>query len=153
MRLSKLTTEAHYKAALQNVLQAHTALALAKLEEIKRSIPAKVGRLEIGIHPGQDEDGFFGVMVHLDGPDLYVLNKAIEAHRSLFEVRYLDGRVQPDVLTCDPGEPSFSINDAIVDTCMDWVEDLWQQLGGVGLPALVYGEEGYGSKGNVTLLP
>jgi hypothetical protein len=145
--------EADYKAALQSILQAHAQSALEKLQEIKKSLPVKARQLMIGIHPGQTEEGFFDIMVHLDGPDLYVLNKAIAPHRSLFEVRCIDGRMQPDVPMFDPDEASFSVNDVIVDTCMEWVQNLWQRLGGIGLPAFVFGEEGYGTVESKPLLP
>ncbi len=138
-------TEADYKAALKSILRAHTSPALEKLHAIKQSLPEKTRQLWVGIHPGQDGEGFFDVMVHLDGPDIYVLNKAIAPHRSLFEIRYVDGHMQPDVPMFDPDEPEFSVNDAIVDSCMEWIETLWPQLEGVGLPACVFREEGYAS--------
>lgn len=132
---SKMMTVDEYRTALQSILQAHAQPALERLRAMKRSLPEEARQIMVGIHPGQSEEGFFDVMVHLEGPDLYVLNKAITAHRSLFEVRCVDGRMQPDVPMFDPDEAAFSVNDVIVDTCVEWVESLWQQLDGVGLPA------------------
>ncbi|MCT7375027.1 DUF6389 family protein [Chelativorans salis] len=146
-------TADEYRTALQSILQAHAQPALDRLHAIKRSLPEQARQLMVGIHPGQSEEGFFAVMVHLDGPDLYVLNKAIAPHRSLFEVRCMDGQMQPNVPVFDPHEPAFSVNDVIVDTCMEWVESLWQRLGGVGLPAVVFGEEDYGTIESKSLLP
>lgn len=153
MRLNKPMTQADYRTALQCILQAHTQSALEKLQEIKQSLPVRTRQLMVGVHPGQSEEGFFDVVIHLDGPDHYMLNKAIALHRSLFEVRCIDGRMHPGVPMFDPDEPSFSVNDVIVDTCMDWVQGLWQRLGGVGLPAFVFGEEGYGTVEGTPLLP
>jgi hypothetical protein len=148
-----IMTEDDYKVALQSILQEYTSTALEKLEQIKRSLPAKARHIMVGIHPSQGGEGLFDIMVHLDGPDNYALNKAIAAHRSLFEVRFSDGRMQPVVPTFDPGELTFSVNDVIVDVCIEWVEALWQQLGGVGLLAFAFGEEGYGTRERVPLLP
>lgn len=146
-------TEADYKIVLGSILLTQTSSALEKLHAIKQSLPEKTRQLLVGVHPGQDGEGFFDVMVHLDGPDIHVLNKAIAPYRSLFEIRCIDGRMQPDVPMFDPDEPEFSVNDAIVDTCMEWIEALWQQLEGVGLPAFVFGEEGYGTVERRTLRP
>lgn len=109
--------------------------------------------LMIGIHPGQSEEGFFDIVVHLDGPDTYVLNKAVAPYRSLFEVQCIDGRMQPDVPMYGADEVRFSVNDAIVDVSMEWIEQLWREFGGAGLPAQVFGEEAYGAVPVKTLTP
>jgi hypothetical protein len=152
MRQAGMTAD-EYKTALQSILSAHVQPVLARLAIIKQSLPQKARQVMVGVHPGQSEEGFFDIVVHLDGPDLYVLQKAIAPYRFLFEVKCIDGQMQPDVPMFDPNEAAFSVNDAIVDTCTEWVECLWQQLGGVGLPALVFGEDGYGTVGSKPLLP
>ncbi len=153
MRTNRPTTEADYKSVLQNILRAHAPTALGNLRHIKQKLPVKTRMLMVGIHPGQSEEGFFDIMVHLDGPDLYVLNKAVAPYRRLFEVQCIDGRMQPDVPMYDPDEAPFSVNDAIVDISMEWVEALWRDFGGIGLPAEVFGEEGYGTVAVKTLSP
>jgi hypothetical protein len=152
MRQLEMTAD-EYKAVLKSVLQVHSQSALERLNTIKQSLPQKARQVMVGVHPGQSEEGFFDIVVHLDGPDLYVLNKAIAPYRFLFEVKCIDGQMQPDVPMFDPDEAVFSVNDAIVDTCMEWVEGLWQRLGGVVLPAFVFGEEGYGTVESKPLLP
>lgn len=148
-----MMTSDDYQSTLQHTLQAITRPALEKLNAIKQSLPEKARQLMIGIHPGQGEEGFFSIVVHLDGPDLYVLNKAIEPYRLLVEVTCIDGQMQPDVPLFAADETDFAVNDVIVDSCMAWVEGLWQQFGGIGLPAMVYGEEGYGTVEIKTLIP
>ncbi|KQS90546.1 hypothetical protein ASG68_03900 [Rhizobium sp. Leaf453] len=148
-----MLTEEKYNTLLQSILMVHTQPALSQLNAIKQSLPKQARQFEIGIHPGQDGEGFFDVVVHLDGPDLYVLNKAIQPYRVLFSVKCIDGRMQPDVPMFDPGETLFCVNDVIVDVCMTWVEKLWSQSGGVGLPGYVFGEEGYGTISRKPLLP
>ncbi|TLX16044.1 DUF6389 family protein [Rhizobium sp. MHM7A] len=146
-------TADEYKAALQSILSAHAPGTLERLNAIKHSLPQKARQVKVGVHPGQSEEGFFDIAVHLEGPDLYVLNKTIASHRFLFEVKCVDGQMQPDVPMFDPDEVAFSVNDVIVDTCIEWVESLWQQLGGVGLPAVIFGDEGYGTTDSKPLLP
>lgn len=151
MRTNKPMTEADYKSVLQNILRAHAPSAMENLRHIKQQLPIKTRMLMIGIHPGQGEEGFFDIVVHLDGPDLYVLNKAVAPYRTLFDVKCVDGRMQPDVPMYDTDEAPFSVNDAIVDISMEWVEELWRDFGGLGLPAQVFGEEGYGAVAAKTL--
>lgn len=146
-------TADEYKTTLQSILSAHTPETLERLTAIKHSLPQKARQVTVGVHPGQGEEGFFDIVVHLEGPDLYVLNKAIAAHRFLFEVKCIDGKMQPNVPTFYSNEVGFSVNDVIVDTCMEWIEGLWQMLGGAGLPAFVFGEEGYGTAESKPLLP
>jgi len=152
MRRAGMTVD-DYAAALKDILSAHAQPVLDRLAAIRQALPPKARRVTVGVHPAQDGDGFFDVVVHLEGPDLYVLNKAIAPHRVLFEVKVVDGKVQPDAPMFDPDEVDFSVNDAIVDSCMAWLEGLWRQLGGVGLPAVAFGEEGYGSVASKPLLP
>ncbi|KXG86551.1 hypothetical protein ATO67_00525 [Agrobacterium bohemicum] len=138
-------TESDYKSLLLKILRAHAPSALENLRHLKQNLPGKTHMLMIGIHPGQSEEGFFDIVVHLDGPDLYVLNKAVAPYRTLFEVQCIDGRMQPDVPMYGAEEVCFSVNDAIVDVSIEWIEQFWCEFGGVGLPAQVFGEEGYGA--------
>ncbi|WP_156647824.1 DUF6389 family protein [Methylobacterium sp. Leaf87] len=152
MKQAGMTAD-EYRSVLKSVLQFYIQAASERLSTLKQSLPPKARQIMVGIHPGQSGEGFFDIVVHLDGPDRYFLQKAIEPHRLLFEVKCIDGQMQPDVPIFDPDEATFSVNDAIVDTCMEWVEGLWQRLGGVALPAVVFGEEGYGTVESKPLLP
>lgn len=136
-----------YKRTLLVVLRAHTDAALSALRSIDRSLPEKARSIRIVVHLPQDADGMFGVVVHLDGPDLFSLNKAIGDFRSLFEVRITDGKLCPDVPLFDPFDQPFSVNDAIVDVTMIWLKEVWAAFGGMSarLPVTVEGEDGYGS--------
>lgn len=145
-------TAEEYRTALKEVLKSHEPLALEQLRAIKKHLPEKAAQLIVGIHPGQSEEGFFDVMVHLEGPDRYVLNKHIEVYRSLFAVQCIDGNMKPDVPMFSQASTGFSVNDMIVDTCMDWIENLWAKFGGVGIPAMIFAEDGYGSVDSKPLL-
>lgn len=142
-----------YKHVLLAVLRAHSDNALSMLRSIDRRLPEKTRRVSIMVHLPQDADGMFTVMVHLDGPDLFALNKAISDFRSLFDVRVVDGAVTPCVPLFDPFDPQFSVNDAIVDIVMVWLQEVWTTFGGMNLrvPVTIYGEDGFGSTPTLTL--
>ncbi len=70
--------EAEYKALLLSILRQHSLPALDKRRLVGLNLPAKTRMMMIGIHPGQSEEGFFDVHIHLDGPDLYVPIKLLQ---------------------------------------------------------------------------
>lgn len=138
----------NYSATLLQILRQHTANALDQLRQINSNLPEKTTGISIGVHPSQDPDGMFSIVVHLDGPDLYVLNKAIQDHRYLFDVRYENGHLTPEVPLFDPFDAEFEVNDIIVDTSLIWLKEIWSKLDGVShtLSVTVFGDEGYGTK-------
>ena len=134
-------TETQFTKALKDILNVHTQEAVEKIRRIRAILPEKTRAVEVGIHPCQDQDGTFSVMVHLRGPDVYVLNKTIAAYRELFDVKIIGGKLHPDVLLVDPEEVSFSVNDLIVETGIVWIKQIWILSGGLGIPAYIFGEE------------
>lgn len=145
-----------YQKELLAILRAHSEQALITLQALDTVLPEKTSAIQIGIHPNQEQDGTFTVMIHLDGPDLYVLNKAIEAYRTLFDVQYgEEGELEPEVPLFNSFNPPFEVNDVIVDTCFLWLEELWKSYGGTksNIPAEVFGEDGYGSEEFKALTP
>ena len=134
-------TEIEYREVLQDTLKGYTQSSVDMIFKIKANLPEKAKSVDIGIHPNQDEDGMFSVMVHLCGPDLYVLNKAIADDRLLFDVKYIGGKLYPNVPILGPDEVSFSINDLIVEISIDWVKTIWDLSGGLKIPGYVFGDE------------
>ena len=141
------TVEA-YRDALRAVLDRHADAMRGKIEAALAGLPEKTRRFEIGIHPAQDYEGDFGIWIHLDGPDLYVLNKAIAPHRKLFSVRSPDGWLEGVPMFEPDHEQPFDVNDAIVDIVGEWLIELWGTIEGpAGMPhASVFGGEGWGTK-------
>ncbi len=139
--------ENNYKQELLSILRKHSEQAIRTLKEMDKVLPDKAKEVHIGIHPNQEPDGLFTIMVHLDGPDLYVLNKAIGDYRKLFDVKFVDGQLEPKVPLFDPFDEGFSVNDAIVDTSFVWVEEIWNVFGGTAnkLPTLIFGADDYGT--------
>lgn len=135
-----------YQAALRRVLDAHTADALLTLQGLFPRLPEKAREIQFGIFPDQDGEGTFSIVIGLDGPDLYVLNKAIDGYRHLFDVVHGEEGVSPAVPLFGR-EPGFCVQDAIADTAADWLEALWEQGGRAvsPLPACIYADEEYGT--------
>ncbi|MEN4920908.1 DUF6389 family protein [Achromobacter spanius] len=147
VRYACAMTKQDYQDALRRVLDAHTEAALRKLAGVFPRLPEKAREIQFGIFPDQGGEGTFSVVIGLDGPDLYVLNKAIDEHRGLFDVVHGENGVSPAVPLFSR-EPAFCVQDAIADVAADWIEALWE-LGGRGvspLPALVYADEDYGTR-------
>ena len=148
-----ITEYDEYERILLVILRSHTSAALSALRSIDRHLPEKARAIRVMVHPSQDPDGMFSVMVHLDGPDLHALNKAIGDFRLLFDTRNADGSVLPGVPYFDPFDEPFSVNDAIVDIAMIWLKEVWAAFGGMSrhLPVTVEGEDGYGTSPLISL--
>ncbi|WP_413207388.1 DUF6389 family protein [Rhodospirillum sp. A1_3_36] len=146
---------ASYQRDLLEVLGRNMGHALDALRAFDLALPETAQSIEIVVHVNQEQDGLFTIMSHLNGPDSYALNKAIRACSILFDVRMVDGEPQPKVPLFDPSNIPFGVNDVIVDTAVSWVVDLWKAFGGTsaGLPAIVIGGDGYGTKGVTVLSP
>lgn len=139
-------TKQDYQDALRRVLDAHTEPALRKLAGLFPRLPEKAREIQFGIFPDQGGEGTFSVVIGLDGPDLYVLNKAIQEYRSLFDVVHGENGVSPPV-PMFAREPAFCVQDAIADVAADWIAAIWDLAGrGVSpLPALVYAHDDHGT--------
>ena len=137
----KVMTKTQYMIILKDILNRYTQDAIAKINHIKQILPEKARSVEVGIHPTQDEEGIFSIMIHLIGPDLYVLNKVIEPYRELFGIKFIDAKLQPEVPLFDPYQTPFSVNDLIVEVSIDWLKRIWNLSGGLGIPAYAFGEE------------
>ncbi|WP_375279876.1 DUF6389 family protein [Pseudooctadecabacter sp.] len=138
--------EPAYRARLAAVLSNHSGEAVASLRGLFDALPDKTTGIDVMVHPAQEPDGQFTVMVHLSGPDIYVLNKAVGPWRELFATRITAAGREPRVPMFDPFVTAFSVNDVIVDVAADWVETVWRDAGGgaVAVRASVLGDEGYG---------
>lgn len=144
-----------YEQTLLSVLRAHSAAAVSSLQRIDRTLPEKARGLLIMVHLPQDAEGLFSVIVHLEGPDAYALQNAMGQDRTLFNVRFVEGRVVPDVPLFDPFDQPFDVNDAIVDAIMIWMTEVWAAFGGLGkrLPVRVLSPDGFGRRQSLTLAP
>lgn len=147
--------EGSYKTELLRILRGFSKKAIGTLKNMDEILPSNALGIQIGVHPNQEPDGFFSVLIHLDGPDLYALNRAIQDHRYLFHVRHVGVQIEPQVPIFEPYETDFEVNDVIVDTCIVWLKEIWADFGGTtaNLPAIVFGEDGYGTNSPQQLWP
>lgn len=146
MRYAGAMTKHDYQDALRRALDAHTPAALHTLAGMFARLPGKAREIQFGIFPDQGGEGTFSVVIGLEGPDLYVLNKAIEGYRDLFDVVHGEAGLEPP-LPLFSTEPAFCVQDAIADVAAGWVETLWDQAGRAvsPLPAMVYAHDDYGT--------
>lgn len=137
-----------YSLELLTILRRSSAQALSTLNAADTLLPEKASAVMLGVHPNQEPDGMFSVMIHLEGPDVHVLNKSIDGKRYLFDVKFVDEVFSPDVPMFDPFDTDFEVNDVIVDTALVWLEEIWSVFDGKmkNLPTTVFGEDGYGTK-------
>ena len=107
--------EEEYKTKLRKILEENSETAIGKLELVFQELPQKSKRADLIIFPDQDGEGTFTVRVSISGPDLFVLNKAIEANACLIEVQHTPNGLEPNVPLMDPFNCSFEVNDALAD--------------------------------------
>ena len=94
-----------------------------------------------------------GIRVHLSGPDLYVLNKAISGTADLFNTTMTATGFDPPLPVMSPGEDDFSVSDALADCAIEWLKFRWPSLRAppVSLPITIAAMDDYGSIGQVKL--
>lgn len=140
-------TEEEFIAELSTVLAGHTEIARDQISKLLESLPETATRLNLEIFPAQDGDGFFTIGANVDGPDLYVINKAIRAHADLFDAKYTDHGVDPPIPIVDAFNVDYPVNDIIVDCAAKWLQSVWESLGHVTcpIPVEVVGHDDYGT--------
>ncbi|NBD28631.1 MAG: hypothetical protein GVY31_01160 [Alphaproteobacteria bacterium] len=136
-----------YAELLEDVLAAHDRAALAQIAGALADLPDTTRELHFGVHPDQDGEGTFSVMIHPEGPELHVLNAAISEYRKLFGIKHMEGGLNVPVPLFDFDEVDYEVNDVIADTAMDWVDRLWMKVHRArpDLPVLVFCAEEWGN--------
>lgn len=128
-------------------LEKHSENALKAIDDVIASLPEKAVQLNFEIFPAQDGDGFFSIRAKLDGPDLYILNKAIDSVANIFSPKYVEDKIEPYIPTVDPFEIDYEANNIVVDCSARWLSKLWTQLNSanIQIPVLIVGHDGYGT--------
>jgi hypothetical protein len=140
-------TKAEFQAALHDVLAEHAAQALQRIQRTLERIPQNARSLDFEVFASQDGDGAFDVRATLDGPDLYVLNKAIAESAEVLGVTVTAAGMSPPVPAVDAEVVDFDVNDAIVDCVALWLQSLWRKLKPrqPAIPVTVVCHDGYGT--------
>lgn len=145
--------EEDYIAELTVALAKQSDSTGSKIAPLLANLPEKAQRLELVIFCSQDGEGDFTVRASLDGPDLSVLNTAIEPHAELLSVRHTPSGFEPYVPMVDPFDTEFEVNDALSDCVAKWLSDIWHRSGPheVSIPVAIVAHDGYGQTTPITL--
>jgi hypothetical protein len=140
-------TREEYMLAVRSVLDQHIDFAASRLRTALSRIPAKAQRVSVDIFVDQDGEGLLDVRVGLDGPDRFVLIKALGGHALIFQSRMTRYGLAPPLPHMDPENASFSVHDALTDCAAAWVLSVWDQADRpiFRLPVTVESPEGYGT--------
>lgn len=135
-----------YRASLRAVLDGRSDAVRAKLRDILAALPAEAVEVGIDVFPDQDGEGTFDVWLRLEGPDVYVLNRAVEPWRHLFGVVFTETSTDPELPLLER-TAGVDVSDVVVDVAADWVEALWTEVtdGQAPLACRFEGEHGYGT--------
>lgn len=139
-------TRDEYINEVNVVLEAHREYASSELLAVLALVPPKATLITFDIFVDQDGEGFLGVSVGLDGPDLYVLGKAIAPRGQLFKTRMAETGLVPPLPLMDAFGEEFSVHDALTDCAASWIVSIWRELSpNVELPVLVQSHDDYGT--------
>ena len=146
-------SEDEFIAELSASLERQSDNAREQIPRLIGSIPQTATRLDLQIFPAQDADGFFNIRASVDGPDLYVINKAIDAHADIFDAKYTEHGIEPRIPTVDPFDVEYEVNDIVVDCAAKWLQNVWTSLGRIdcSVPVVVVGHDDYGTTTPVEL--
>lgn len=137
----------NYVARVQDVLSQHTERAVERLNATLLLLPEKATELDIQIFVDQGVEGLLTVKVGLNGPDLYVLNKAISAHRTLFDTVMVETGLEPDLPLMDIDEEAFSVGDVLTDCGVTWAAKVWERAEAKAcrIPVFITSPDDYGT--------
>jgi hypothetical protein len=140
-------TEHEFKTEFDAALVRHSDAARAKILHLLETLPERATQLDFVVFPSQDGDGFFTIRASVEGPDLYLINRAIESHADLLDTKYTESGVEPPIPIVDPFDVEFAVNDLLVDCVARWLHHVWQSLGNVlcRVPVFVVGDDDFGS--------
>ena len=136
-------------------LDAATPDAVRRLRALVDALPDAAEEVVVTVFPDQDGEGTLDVVVSLDGPDAFVLDRAVEPFRTLFEVVHGEDGPVPAVPLVAPGRAAYDARDLVVDTAAAWVVEVWDAAarGRSRLPGRVEGHDGYGTRVPLALEP
>jgi hypothetical protein len=148
-------TREEYIQKVEAVLNQYSHQAASRLAATFADLPPKTRKVNIEIFIDEDGEGFLTVRVVLDGPDLYVLNKAIAPHAELFGTCMTREGFDPPLPLMEPGEETFSVHDTLSDCAAAWITSIWKQTKRepLSLPVAIVTHDGYGTTTPLQLNP
>ena len=146
-------TESEYAKEVRSILDGHTDAARSKLTRLPDLLPETARAIDLMIFVDQDGEGFLTVRISLDGPDLYVINKAIEECALLFDTKVVNVKMVPPMPLMDPFDEDFSIHDVLTDSAADWLTAVWNGVdrSRLQIPVTITSHDEYGSRTPIEL--
>lgn len=146
-------TEKEYADEVARVLARWDDDAKKRIEALAGRIPANARKAEITIFLDQNGEGALNISMSLEGPDLYVLNKAIREYASIFETKHgLDG-FSSGLPMMEPDADDFSLSHVLADCAVRWIEGVWKKIDPAPfkIPVWIIVHEDYGTRRRVEL--
>ena len=142
-----------YQQAIRTVLARSTEKAKGRIEAISPKIPPSAKQALVTVYIDQDGEGLLDIRMQLDGPDLYVLNKAIKECASIFETRFTDGGLSSGLPLMEPDTYEFSVHHTLADCAVTWIVSLWEGIDHTlfTIPVLIDVHDDYGTLAPVAL--
>lgn len=146
-------TKKEYVDDVTRVLSRWSEDTKKKIEFLAERIPANARKAEITIFLDQDGEGSLNISMALEGPDLYVLNKAIQEHAVVFETKHGQGGFSSGLPMMEPDGDDFSVNHVLADCAVRWLEGLWAKIDSASfkVPVWIVVHDDYGTLGPVEL--
>ncbi|MEH6564494.1 MAG: DUF6389 family protein [Halopseudomonas sp.] len=134
-----------YIQTVDAVLTEHTESAVETLRRVLDLLPEIAQVVTLDVMVDQGAEGFLTVQVGLGGPNLYVLNKSIHAHRILFDTFMTPDGLVPNLPLMEGNE--FDVGDTLTDCAARWLVKVWRRANhdARGLPVTVESPERYGT--------
>jgi len=140
-------TQEEYAHQVDLVLSTQTEKTKSHVLDALALIPPMANRIVFEIFVDQDGEGFLDIRLGLEGPNQFVLNKAIEANAHLFGTKMTEEGLHPPLpLMCSRHE-AFSVHDTLTNCAAAWIHRIWNQIdhSEINMPVDVISHEGYGT--------
>jgi len=137
-----------YCSEVRQVLEGMAEHAARQISACLDKVPAEAVAVSFDLFPDQDGEGLLNVRISLEGPNLAVLQRAIEEHSAIVSTTIGKAGLEPPFPLMDPFEDlGFSVQDALVDEAAAWLLELCAKLppSTIAAPAFIRSPEGYGS--------
>ena len=100
----------------------------SKLQLAIQSIPEKTKAMHIGIFASQDGEGMFSIYINPEGPDLYVLQKALGDKADIYDPGFKDYGDELGVPYIERDEVDFDVNHTLALTVAIWLNEIWVEI-------------------------
>lgn len=126
--------EITYRLKLYEAMRVCTEDAVKNIQGAIANWPEKATTFGFDTFIDQDGEGFVSILITPDGPDSYVLNRKIKEFRHIFDVKFVDGKLNHSLPLFDPDEIQFDISRVVSETALEWIKGLIEKVGKSSFP-------------------